>query len=397
MKTDTHDAVVKESPRRSFLKKALAGIAGGTLLSGMTNVFAGDTTVKPKSVTEIMDSPAMLAELMITPYNFAPVGWALCNGQLLAIAQNTALFSLIGTYFGGDGRTNFALPNLQASVPIGTGQGPGLPLFDTGSYGGSTAVTLLQTEMPSHNHTLQANASDGTSNSPAGLVYASNAEHDHVFSPAGELSLGANTLSAAGGNQPHNNMSPYQVFNVCIATTGIFDGAQNPYVGEIKMFCGNPSLLTGWAVCNGALLSISSYEVLYNLLGTTFGGNGITTFALPDLRGRVPIGAGQGPGLTNRILGEMGGEENVTLTTNEIPGHNHIVQVSSQVGTTKSPAGNYIAANLEGVPQFGSGVTEAMSASGTYNTGGSQPHPNMPPYLAINYIISLFGVYPSQG
>ena len=187
MKTDTHDAVVKESPRRSFLKKALAGIAGGTLLSGMTNVFAGDTTVKPKSVTEIMDSPAMLAELMITPYNFAPVGWALCNGQLLAIAQNTALFSLIGTYFGGDGRTNFALPNLQASVPIGTGQGPGLPLFDTGSYGGSTAVTLLQTEMPSHNHTLQANASDGTSNSPAGLVYASNAEHDHVFSPAGEL------------------------------------------------------------------------------------------------------------------------------------------------------------------------------------------------------------------
>src|ERR1700690_3910085 len=161
MKNDTNDVVFQESPRRSFLKKALAGITGGSLLSGMTSVFAGSKTLKPKSVNEAMDSPAMLAELMITPYNFAPTGWALCNGQLLSISQNAALFSLIGTTFGGDGKSNFALPNLQACVPLGTGQGNGLSLRDIGESGGSANVTLLQTEMPAHNHSLRANASAG--------------------------------------------------------------------------------------------------------------------------------------------------------------------------------------------------------------------------------------------
>jgi len=400
MKTDTNDPVLQESPRRRFLKKALAGITGGSLLSGMTNVFGGTKTVKPKAIQQTLDSPAMLAELMITPYNFAPTGWALCNGQLLSISQNAALFSLIGTYYGGNGTSNFALPNLQACVPLGVGQGPGLSLRDIGETGGSASVTLLQTEMPAHNHSLRANASDGTSNNPAGLVYASNAENDHVFSPAGgELSLGGNTISAAGGNQSHNNLPPYQVFNVCIALQGIFGSASDPYVGEIKLFPGSifgTLQDNGWRACDGSLLPISEYEVLYTLIGTTFGGNGVTTFALPDLRGRIPIGAGQGPGLTNRILGQMGGEETVTLTTNQIPAHSHTLNVSSQIGTTKNPVGNYIAANLEGVPQFASGATESMSASGMSNAGGSQPHENMPPFLAINYMISLFGVYPSQ-
>ena len=400
MENDTIKMLPQESPRRRFLKKALAGIAGGTMLSGLTNTFAGTKNLKPNSVKEIMDSPAMLAELMITPYNFAPTGWALCNGQLLSISQNSALFSLIGTYYGGNGSSNFALPNLQACVPLGTGQGPGLSLRNTGDTGGSAVVTLLQSEIPSHNHSLRANASDGTSNNPANLVYASNAENDHVFSPAaGELSLGGNTLSAAGGNLPHNNLPPYQVFNVCIALTGIYGSASGQYLGEIKLFAGGYNSVlqdNGWAVCNGALLSISQNDALFNLLGTTFGGDGVQTFALPDLRGRIPIGAGQGPGLSNRILGQLGGEEAVTLTTNQIPAHNHALHVSSQIGTTKNPAGNYIAANLEGIPQFASGASENMSASGMSNAGSSLPHQNMPPYLAINYIISLYGVFPSQ-
>ena len=398
MENDTTKVLLQESPRRTFLKKTLAGIAGGTLLSGMTNVFAGTKTVKPKSVNQTMDNPAMLAELMIVPYNFAPAGWALCNGQLLPINQNTALFSLIGTYFGGNGTTNFALPNLQARVPLGTGSGAGLTSRSTADMGGADTVTLVQSEMASHHHVLQANGSDGTSNNPANLAYASNAENDHVFALPSELSLGVNTLSAAGGGQAHNNMPPYQVFNVCIAETGIFGNTSGQYIGEIKLYCGSPAYIStnGWAVCDGSLLPISEYEALFTLLGTTFGGNGVTTFALPDLRGRIPIGAGQGPGLTNRVLGQMGGEETVTLTTNQIPAHTHAVQVSSQVGTTKNPAGHYIAANLEGVPQFASGVSEGMNASGMYNAGSSQPHENMPPFLAINYVISLYGIYPSQ-
>jgi len=399
MKNDTTNVMIQEPPRRTFFKKIVAGIAGGTLLSGMTDVSAGTKTVKPKSINATLDAEPMLAELMITPYGFAPTGWALCNGQFLSIVQNSALFSLIGTYYGGNGTSNFALPNLQARVPLGAGQGNGLSLRTIGESGGSAGVTLLQTELPSHHHSLQANGGDGTSNNPTGLVYASNAENDLVFGAAGESTLGANTLSASGGGQAHNNMPPYQVFNVCIALEGVYLNGSDQYIGEIKLFPGNVySNLqdNGWAACDGSLLPIAENEVLFDLIGTTFGGDGESTFALPDLQGRIPIGAGQGPGLSNRIIGERGGEETVTLTTNQIPAHNHAFQVSSQVGTTKTPAGNYIAANLEGVPQFASGETEGMNVTGMNNTGSSQPHENMPPFLAINYIISLGGIFPSQ-
>lgn len=167
----------------------------------------------------------------------------------------------------------------------------------------------------------------------------------------------------------------------------------DPYVGEIRMFGGNfaPS---GWALCQGQLMPISENETLFNLIGTTYGGDGQTTFALPDLRGRVPIHMGQGPGLSYRTIGESAGTETVTLVTSQIPAHTHVPMANS-AGSATSPA-NGVWANSAAI-QFQSGPTAGvnMHVKALGNSGGSQPHDNMTPYLAVNFIISLYGIYPS--
>ena len=171
----------------------------------------------------------------------------------------------------------------------------------------------------------------------------------------------------------------------------------NPYVGEIRIFGGNfaPS---GWAFCNGAIQAIAQNNTLFTLIGTTYGGDGQSTFALPDLQGRVPVGLGQGTGLTNRIIGEKSGVENVTLTVPQIPAHTHVPLCSTDAGDSISPAGTYWAANANtSLPQFAAAPNAtSMNAAGVANAGGSQPHNNLMPLLTISFIISLFGIFPSQ-
>jgi len=170
----------------------------------------------------------------------------------------------------------------------------------------------------------------------------------------------------------------------------------SPYIGEIRMFAGNFAP-AGWALCNGALLPISENDALFNLIGTTYGGDGQSTFALPNLQSRIPIH--QGPGF---VIGQTGGEETVTLTTNQIPSHNHAVLASSTAGGSANPSGNVLAneggtGNAQ-VSLYNNAPTafQAISPSTIGNAGGSQPHDNMAPYLCVNFILSLFGVFPSQ-
>ena len=147
--------------------------------------------------------------------------------------------------------------------------------------------------------------------------------------------------------------------------------------------------------CDGSILPISENEVLFQLIGTTYGGDGQSTFALPDLRSRVPVHIGQGAGLSPYVLGQAGGTETVTLTTNQIPSHSHAANANSSHGTSTSPAGNFWAGTADFL-QFTAGSSGAMSASAIGQTGGSQPHDNRPPFLAVNYIISMFGIFPTQ-
>ena len=163
-----------------------------------------------------------VAEIRIFPFNFAPTGWAFCDGQLLPISQNTALFSLLGTTYGGDGKSTFALPDLQGNVPMHPGQGPGLSLHDLGETGGSETVTLLESEIPSHSHSVVVAQGDGTDQTPAGSRYATGIGIGQYATPGPITPLSAQALSIVGGDQPHNNMQPYLTLNFCIALQGIF-------------------------------------------------------------------------------------------------------------------------------------------------------------------------------
>ena len=170
-----------------------------------------------------------------------------------------------------------------------------------------------------------------------------------------------------------------------------------PFVGEIRMFGGNFAP-AGWHFCNGALLSISENEVLFLLIGTTYGGDGQSTFGVPDLRGRVPIHIGQGAGLSSRVIGEAGGTETVTLTANQIPVHNHAVGADTRAGTSTKPQGRVWSASAPSLTYAApTGVnTTTLNPATVAASGGSQPHENMLPFVAVNFIISLFGIFPSQ-
>ncbi|HEX8265603.1 MAG TPA: tail fiber protein [Pyrinomonadaceae bacterium] len=170
----------------------------------------------------------------------------------------------------------------------------------------------------------------------------------------------------------------------------------SPYIGEIRMF-GGTFAIRGWAFCDGSQLSISQFDALYNLIGTTYGGDGINTFSLPDLRGRVPVGMGQASGLQNYTIGQNGGAETVTLSTGTLPTHNHLAAANNAAGDSNSPAGVSAWAQASGNSRYSTNPpTGAMNFGALSSAGSSQPHENMVPFQCINYIIALEGVFPPR-
>jgi microcystin-dependent protein len=162
-----------------------------------------------------------------------------------------------------------------------------------------------------------------------------------------------------------------------------------PYVGEIRMFAGNFAP-AGWMFCEGQLLPISENETLFNLIGTTYGGDGESTFALPDLRGRVPIHQGNA-----FVLAETGGAEEITLTVSQLPAHSHLLLGSAVNGSQASPTGNLLAHSTVMTPYAPETPIQPMAANSISSVGGNQPHTNLQPYLCVDFIISLFGIFPS--
>jgi microcystin-dependent protein len=165
-----------------------------------------------------------VAEIRIFPFNFAPKGWAFCDGQLMPLSQNTALFSLLGTTYGGDGKSTFALPNMQGNAAIHAGQGTGLSLYDLGQSGGSETVTLLTSEIPAHAHGILANINPSNLAAPSPLrCYARSAPGTaYKATGANITAFSDQALAPAGGDQPHNNLMPYLTLNFCIALQGVF-------------------------------------------------------------------------------------------------------------------------------------------------------------------------------
>ena len=290
------------------------------------SLTAGDP--HPEALTA--GSDPVLGSIMQFAGSFAPNGWALAQGQLLSISTNTALFSILGTTYGGDGASTFGLPDLRGRVPVGTGTGPGLTPVTLGQKFGDETVTLAAANLPAHDHGLD-------SGSPT---------------------------SATGSASPQSfdNRMPSLGLTPVVATQGIYPSQNlDPALGGIFWFAGNFAP-AGYAKAEGQLLPIAQNTALFSLLGTIYGGDGVTTFALPDLRGRTPIHYGAGPGLSSVSLGQQGGTESVTLTEGTLPSHTH------------------------GIPGTG---------DSTQSAGGDQSIDLRQPYLALNYQIALTGIYPS--
>lgn len=168
-------------------------------------------------------SDPFVAEIRIVGFNFAPTGWALCDGQIMPISQNTALFSLLGTTYGGDGKSTFALPNLQGTFPMGPGQGPGLSLRDLGETGGASTVALLETEIPVHTHTLSPGATGGTATvDPSNALLGASPTRPYAAGSTPSVSGAAMGTALVGSGLPHNNMPPYLTLNFVIALRGVF-------------------------------------------------------------------------------------------------------------------------------------------------------------------------------
>jgi microcystin-dependent protein len=168
-----------------------------------------------------MAAEPFLGEITLYPYNFAPRGWAFCQGQILPIAQNTALFSLLGTTYGGNGQTTFALPDLRGRVAVSAGQGPGLTPYTLGEVTGTESITLLQTQIPIHTHTVGAVDDDPTTGIPTGALLANIAAKGYSKAAA-NAQMSPSMIGGGGGNQPHSNIQPLLVLNYCIALEGIF-------------------------------------------------------------------------------------------------------------------------------------------------------------------------------
>ncbi|OZY84694.1 phage tail protein [Cellvibrio mixtus] len=171
------------------------------------------------------------------------------------------------------------------------------------------------------------------------------------------------------------------------------------FIGEVRVFGGNFAPVN-WHLCDGSLLPISQYEALFALIGTVYGGNGVNTFGIPDLRGRLPVGQGQGLGLTNRIIGQSFGSESVSLVTNQLPAHNHAFNATTDTAVAPSPANGVFATQTDGdkiyVAANGTNQPAVLAANSVVQTGGSQPHDNIMPSLGISYIICLNGIFPSR-
>ena len=259
--------------------------------------------------------------------NFAPGGGEAAQGQLLPIAQNPALFSLLGYTYGSSGPSTFALPNLQGRVVIGAGAGLGLSTQILGAATGSSTVTLGASQIPPHDHTLPSGGVTGTT----------------------------------GGGQPFSNMQPSLPLQPMIAVRGTFptrggNTGSAAFLGQIADYAGSATP-AGWLPADGRLLSIAQNQALFAILGNTYGGNGVITFGLPDLRGRTAVGAD-----TADPLGARFGEESTTLTVAQLPPHVHTL-----------PGGGF-----------------------TGSTGGGQPVINDQPSLALNYLIATSGIFPSR-
>ena len=332
-----------------------------------------------------------IGQMLAVCFPFAPKGWAICAGQSLPIAQNQDLFKLLGTTYGGDGQSNFQLPDLRGRVASGNGGG-----FRLGEQSGEENHTLLMDEMPGHTHTLNAAIASAGTNVPTGNLYASGSFNLYGTPPNAPMN-GA-VVANVGGSQAHSNQQPYLAVNWIIALQGTPPTWEDAYIGQL-MLVPYDFAPAGFAFCEGQLLPVAGNTALFSVIQTRYGGDGKTNFGLPDLRGAIPISGGQGPGLQHYTMGQKGGVTTVTLQQTQMPQHTHAIMDSPApipplVG---NPVGNAPGQPAAGTPAYAAARADVqMNAGALSPAGGNAAHNNVMPTLTMNWIIALKGIYPPR-
>ena len=316
------------------------------------------------------EAEPMMGEITLYAFEFAPRGWANANGQIMPIAQNQALFSLLGTSYGGNGQTTFALPNLRGRTPIGIGTANGLPSTSLGEPVGATTATL--TQIPGWLGTavtLETRGVDTSARTPGSVTVP------HV----------TKSTVVGGSGTPFDLRPPSLGMNYSMALQGVYGNRADCLIGEIMAYAGTYINGNNWALANGQTMPIAQNTALFSILGTTYGGDGQTTFALPNLISRLPVGAGEGTGLSPVTLGETSGSTTAVLSVQHMPA----VALSHQI-TTKNMGVNTS-------PRLSSNPIDVVLTTAPVSApSGSVSIPIQPPSLGISYYICVNGVFPSR-
>ncbi len=351
------------------------------------------------------DMYAFLGEIRMFAGNFVPNGWVLCDGLLLSKDLNQGLYGVIGTQYGGNGVTNFALPDFRGRLPIHFREAA--PTIAIGEKGGWESTTLLLSQLPPHTHRastegISCHDSIGDSPIPTNRYpgYSSldnsyiNAKDCQEYGYAAEAET---KVGVSGESKPLENRMPSRYINFIMATAAL---ARGPFLGEIQIFCGNYAP-EGWQFCDGQTLNIDDFGALYSVIETTYGGDGVNDFALPDLRGRAPVGVSNAG-----KLGDAFGVKEVEFKTDNMPQHLHTVTTKFKVGksfaregTPKSNYWAYIKNNeyASSPEPYAYMADDAVQVNLHVNDSKSSQLPidNQQPLIALNFIICVDGIRPS--
>jgi microcystin-dependent protein len=340
-----------------------------------------------------------LGEIRMFAGTFVPRGWLLCDGSVRKIDDYETLHMVIQTTYGGDGTKTFALPDFRGRAPMHD-------FDDIAGQDGAESVALTVEQLPAHTHELSGSHEPGTVPDPDARVLARTGPSPPsvglYFEDDPAVEMAASSIAPTGGGKPHENRQPYVCFNFIICVEGDFpipDGgsytAYDPIVGEVRAFGFQFAPRGGWERCDGQTLEVKGHTALFGVLGTSYGGDGVTTIAVPDLRNRVPLSSGKGPGLSDYKLGDSGGSWSVTLSEAQLPSHAHPLKAVNSIGDTGHPSNASLARYAKA---YQTNTTQNLTAvmNGLWGSGAGHGHNNMMPYLPLMFCICVEGVIPAR-